>query len=63
MIGKIDDLLKTEFIQKITGSVAYSVTERKLLTLPLKMGGLGILKFNEILDLEYNNSTLLTELL
>ena len=50
-IRKIDDLLTNVFIEAITGSIACSFAERRLLTLLPKMGGLGILKFNETPDL------------
>ena len=50
-----DDLLTTEFIPEIIGGFACFTTVRKLLALPPKMGGRGILIFNEISNLEYEN--------
>ena len=63
MIRKIDDILTPEFIQATTGGIAYSIPETKLFTLPLKMSDLGILKSNKNLDIELENSQLLTETL
>ena len=63
MMRIIDDLLTTEFIPATTGGITCSIAEKKLLALLPTIGGLGILIFNKISDLEYENSKLLTEML
>ena len=39
----LDEVVSTEFIPAITGGITCSSIERKLLSLPTKIGGLGIL--------------------
>ena len=55
---KITYYLRTiaDFIQAITGGKNISEIERKLLSLPVKLGGLGIPIFSEICETEYSNS-------
>jgi len=53
--------LQTSFIPAITGGIAINQEKRKLLTLPTKLGGLGIPVFSEIPDTEYENSKIITE--
>ena len=49
-----------EFIPAIT-RVKCSENERKLLSLPPKLGGLGTPKFSETSDFEYSNSKMVTK--
>ena len=59
----MDDILTTEFISAIIGGITSSIALRKLLAFPPKMGGRGIPIFNEISDLDYENSKLPIETL
>ena len=47
-LNQLDELLTSEFIPAITGGIHCSGIERKLLSLPSKLGGLGIPIFTEI---------------
>ena len=51
----IDDVITKEFIPAITGGVKCSGIERKLLSFPPKLCGLGIPIFSETSDFEYSN--------
>ena len=59
-LKKFDDVVSTEFLPAITGGINCSDIERKLMSLPPKLGGLGIPIFSEITDQEFNNSVLLS---
>ena len=61
LLRHIDDVITKEFILEITGGVKCSENERKLLSLPPKLGGLGILIFSEKSDFEYSNSKIVTK--
>ena len=60
LLQKLDVVIDTEFIPSITGGITPSRLERSLLSLPTKLGGLGIPIFSEISMSEYNNSCMLT---
>ena len=60
-LKQLDDVISTELIPAITGGITCSNLERKLLSLPPKLGGLGLPIFSEICDIEYANSIMLTE--
>ena len=57
----LDQAIQTEFIPSITGGIICNENDRKLLSLPPKLGGLGIPIFAEISQIEYENSATLTE--
>ena len=61
LLQKIDDVILANFIPAITGGKNVSEIERKLLSLPVKLGGLGIPIFSEICETEYSNSLIITE--
>ena len=63
LLKRLDDVITKEFLPAITGGIKCSSNERKLLSLPPKLGGLGIPIFSEIADFEYSNSRLITETL
>ena len=63
MMRVIYNLLTTEFIPEIIGGIRCSFAEKKLLALLPTMGILGIPIFNEISNLECENSKLLTGML
>ena len=50
-------VINTKFLKAITEQQDLSVNERKLLSLPVSLGGLGIPIFNDLCDVEYVNST------
>jgi len=56
IIRPIDDIVTQEFIPAITGGIICSQHIRKLLSLPAKLGGLGLPIFSDIADIEYQNS-------
>ena len=60
LLQPIEDVLRNMFIPAITGGVLCSDIERRLLSLPIKMGGLGIDIVSEISDQEYDSSRQLT---
>ena len=59
----LDKVVQSEFNPVITGGVFCNEIERKLIALPSKLGGLGILIFAEISNDEFKNSIKLTECL
>ena len=61
LLQQLDDVITTEFIPAITGGVTCTASERKLLSLPSKLGGLNIPLFSEVSNTIYNQSVLLTE--
>ena len=60
-LNQLDELLTSEFIPAITGGIHCSDIERKLLSLPSKLGGLGIPIFLEISNEEYEYSLMLSK--
>ena len=60
-LNQLDELITSEFIPAITGGIHCSDIERKLLSLPSKLGGLGILIFTEISNQEYEYSLMLSK--
>jgi hypothetical protein len=57
----IEDILMTSFIPAISGGHMCSVTERELLELPVKFGGLAINNPVKIASAEYSNSRKITQ--
>ena len=49
---KLDHVINTKFLKAITEQQDLSVNERKLLSLPVSLGGLGIPIFNDLCDVE-----------
>ena len=60
-LNQLDELITSEFIPAITGGIHCSDIERKLLSLPSKLGGLGIPIFAEISNQEYEYSLMLSK--
>ena len=54
LIKKLDDIATKQFIT-ITGGINCSDVAKRLLSLPLRMGGLEMLIFSEIANFEYVN--------
>ena len=61
LLKKFDDILNTKFIPALTGGVTPNETERKLISIPAKFGGLGIPIFQNLSDIEYTNSREITK--
>ena len=55
-LNQLDEAITSEFIPAITGGIHCSNIKRKLLSLPSKLGGLGIPIFAEISNQEYEYS-------
>ena len=60
-LKQLDDVIRTEFIPTMTGGINCSDTERRLMFLPPRFGGLGILIFSESPQKEYEFSTILSK--
>ena len=60
-LNQLHELKTPEFIPAITGGIHCSDIERKLLSLPSKLGGLGIPIFEETLNQEYEYSFMLSK--
>ena len=54
-------MIDNEFIPAITDGHCCSEMDRKLLSLPVRLGGLGIPIFSELCEREYRNSVLVTQ--
>ena len=59
--NQLDKLITSKFIPAITGGIHCSNIERKLLSLPSKLWGLGILIFAEISNQGYEYSLMLSK--
>ena len=60
-LKQLDDVIRTEFIPAITGGINCSDTERRLMSIPLRFGGLRIRIFSESAQKEYEFSTILSK--
>ena len=60
-LKQLDDVVRTEFIPGITVGNNYCDLERKLLSFPLKLGGIGIPIFSETAEREYKFSTIISK--
>ena len=64
-IGKLlrnaDEVILTEFISAITGGIFITENDRKLLSLAPRLGGLGIPIFEELCEIKYQNSIMISE--
>ena len=58
---RIDEKIDKDFIPAITEGHICSSNERSLLSLPVRMGGLGIPQFSKICESEFKNSTSCSE--
>ena len=59
-LEKLDQAVDTNFIPTLTDGYFCNEMERKLLSLPVKCGGMGIVIFCDIAEDEYNNSRAVT---
>ena len=60
-LNQLNKAITSEFIPAITGGIHCSKIKRKLLSLPSKLGGLGIPIFTEISNQEYEYSSMLSK--
>ena len=58
-LKRLDEVITTEFIPTITGGINCSDIEKKLMSLPPKLGSKGIPIFSDIADREYEFSQML----
>ena len=61
ILKPLDETVMKEFIPAITDGHHCSEDERYLLSLPVRLGGLGLPIFSELCDREYHNSVLATQ--
>ena len=61
ILGDLDKVIDNEFIVAITEGHICTEDERKLMSLPVKMGGLGIPIFSEICSREFSASHRITQ--
>ena len=59
-LKRLDEVITTEFIPATAGGIICSGIERKLVSLPPKLGGMGIPIFSNISDREYEFSQMLS---
>jgi hypothetical protein len=63
VLKPVDEIINKSFIPSITEGHVISSDDRKLLSLPVKLGGMGIPIFTEICQSEYENSLKATQLI
>ena len=63
VLKPLDDIIDNSFIPAITEGRVLSADDRKLLSLPVRLGGMGIPIFTNICQQEYENSLKATQLL
>ena len=63
MLQPLDDFLDQKFIPAITEGHILSEDDRKLISLPVRLGGLGIPIYRETCEREFSNSKRMTETL
>ena len=56
LLRPIDEIIDKKFLPAITEQNAISESTRKLMSLPVRLGGLGIPIFSEICGFEFDNS-------
>ena len=61
LLKSIDDVVTTQFIPAITGGIYVNQEQRRLLSLPVKLGGLAIPIFSDISDNEFSFSVKISE--
>ena len=61
LLRKVDEIILTEFIPAIKGGIFITENDRNLLSLEIGLGGLGILIFEELCEIEYQNSIMISE--
>ena len=61
ILKPLDDEIDSKFIPAITEGHQCSDEERKLLSLPVRLGGLGLPIFSELCEREYRNSVRATQ--
>ena len=61
LMERVDDIILSKFIPAITDGIKINQHERKLLSIPVKYGGLGLPIFAETSAIEHENSIIVTE--
>ena len=61
LLRKVDEIILTEFTPAITGGIFITENDTKLLTLAPRLGGLGIPILEELYEIEYQNSIMISQ--
>ena len=61
LLRKVDKVILTKFIPATTGGIITAENDRKLLSLAPRLGGLDILIFEELCELENQNPIIISE--
>ena len=61
LLRKVDEVILNEFIPGITGGIAITEYETKLLSLAPRLGGLGTPMFEEVFKIEYQDSIMISD--
>ena len=61
LLRKVDEIILTEFIPAFIGGIFITENNRELLPLDPRLGGLGIPIFEELCEIEYQNSVMASE--
>ena len=61
LLRKVDEVILTEFIPAIAGGISITENDRKLLSLAPRLVGLVIPIFEELCEIEYQNSMMISE--
>ena len=61
LLRKVDKVILTKFIPATTGGIITAENDRKLLSLAPRLGGLDILIFEELCELENQNPIMISE--
>ena len=61
LLRKVDEVILTEFVTAITGGTFITENDRKLLSLAPRLEGLGITILEELCEIEYQNSIMISE--
>ena len=61
LLEKVDEVILTKFVLAITGGIFITENDRKLLSLAPRLEGLGIPILEELCEIEYQNSIMISE--
>ena len=61
LLRKVDEVILTKFVLAITGGTFITENDRKLLSLAPRLEGLGITILEELCEIEYQNSIMISE--
>ena len=61
LLRKVDQVILTKLILAVVGGIIITENERRLLSLAPRLGGLGVPTFEELCEIEYKNSIIISE--